>query len=206
MLEGKTDQQHLPSSEPTTVATGRSRVQKDRKDGSSRCALPAEKVPSEDAWKVPAPVETTACLSVRGPQEECKPQKVDAAHVQGPAPAAEGGENTPPEKSADYRLRKAKAQREYYRRKKEAQIAFRAATPAPPQDASHQGTASPDSPPPDTAPDQKHGGGEPGSQDRRPRSRSVRLPWTPRKRSASLGPRGRRIRSPWSQEWRLRPK
>ncbi|MBZ5671365.1 MAG: hypothetical protein LAO04_16745 [Acidobacteriia bacterium] len=157
LLGGKPDQQQLPSGIAKAAVTKQNRVQKHRRDGSTCCALPGEEMPSEDARKPPASAKVTACLPVRGPEEECEHETLDATHVQRPAPAAKGRESTPPEKSANYRLRKAKAQREYYRRKKEAQLAVRAATPAAPQEAGPQGMACQDAPQPAATPTPKRG-------------------------------------------------
>jgi hypothetical protein len=89
------------------------------------------------------------------------PANGTSEHVQRSAPVAEGRGSTPPEKaSPEHRLRKAKAQREYYRRKKQAQLAARAATPAAPQEAGPQGMAGQDAPKPAAAPTPKQGIGE----------------------------------------------
>jgi hypothetical protein len=157
LLGGKPDQQQLPSGKAKAAVTKQSRVQKHRKDGSTCCALLGEEMPSEDARKPPAPVKVTACLPVRGPEEECEHETLDAAHVQGSAPVAEGRASTPSEKTAEFRRRKAKAQRECYRRKKQAQLAARAATPAAPQEAGPQGMAGQDAPKPAEAPSPKQG-------------------------------------------------
>lgn len=89
------------------------------------------------------------------------PANGTSGHVQRSAPVSGGRESTQPEKgSQEYRLRKAKAQREYYRRKKEAQLAVRAATPAAPQEAGPQGMTCQDAPQPAATPTPKHRRGE----------------------------------------------
>lgn len=152
LLGGKPDQQQLPSGRAKAAATGRSRVQRHREDAGTCCPVPGEEVPSGDDGKPAVSVKTTACLPVRGPEEDCGHDTLDAAHVQGSAPVAKGGGSTPPEETAKYRLRKAKAQREYYRRKKQGQPAVRAAKPAAPQGAGPQGTADQDAPQPAATP------------------------------------------------------
>ena len=75
------------------------------------------------------------------------PTETTTEHVQRSAPVAEERKSTPSEKtSAEYRLRKAKAQKDYYQRKKEAQLAVQAAKPAAPQEAGPRGMASQDAP------------------------------------------------------------
>ena len=160
LLGCKTDQPPVPSGKPQAAVANGNPAQKDRKDDSPRCAGPAEEVLTEDVRQPPAQIEATDCLPVRGPEEVPKHGAPDAAPVQGSAPAAKGRETAPPEKSAAYRLRKAKAQREYYRRKKQAQRAVRAATPAAPQDAGPLGVTREDEPQSAAAPAQKHGGTE----------------------------------------------
>jgi hypothetical protein len=72
---------------------------------------------------------------------------------------AEANGGIAPQKDTEaYKLRKARQQREYYMRKKQAQLAV--AKPAAPEDAGHQGVANEDAPRSAAAPAPKHGGGE----------------------------------------------
>ena len=81
-----------------------------------------------------------------------------SGHVQRSAPVSEGREGTPPKKtSQEYRLQKAKAQREYYWRKKQAMAKVQAATPATPQEAGPRGMVDRDAPQPAATPTPKQG-------------------------------------------------
>jgi len=89
------------------------------------------------------------------------PANGTSEHVQRFAAGTEGKESTPPEKgSKEYRLRKTKAQRDYYQRKKHAKVESQAATPAAPQEAGPQGMASQDAQQPAATPTPRHGRGE----------------------------------------------
>lgn len=84
-----------------------------------------------------------------------------SGHVQRSAPVAEGRGSTPSEEaSTARRLRKAKAQREYYRRKKQAMVESQAATPAAAQEAGPRGMVDRDAPQPAATPTPKHRRGE----------------------------------------------
>ena len=86
------------------------------------------------------------------------PANGTSEHVQRFAAGTEGKESTPPEKgSKEYRLRKTKAQRDYYQRKKHAKVESQAATPAAQQDAGPLGVANQDAPQPAAAPAPKQG-------------------------------------------------
>ena len=81
--------------------------------------------------------------------------------VQGSTRVAEGRESAQSEKASDeYRFRKAKAQREYHRRKKRAELAAQAAKSVAPQEAGPRGKAGQDAPQPASTPTPKQGRGE----------------------------------------------
>ena len=108
----------------------------------------------------PSSAKVPACPPAHGPDEECGHETLDAAHVQGSAPIVEGRESTAPEKTAEFRRRKAKAQGERYRGKKQPQLAVWAATPAATQEGGPQSVACQDRAQPAAAPIPKQGIGE----------------------------------------------
>jgi hypothetical protein len=139
---------HKPAAEPAKVPAVAAKEEKRKRD-------------KRLAKKNGQPLGSAACNP---------PMNGTPEHVQRSAPAAEGRESTPSEQtSAEYRLRKAKAQREYYQRKKQAELATQAAKPAAPQEA--RGMAGQHAPQPAATPTPKQG----ASEDARKHPASVKV-------------------------------
>jgi hypothetical protein len=75
LLNGKPDQQEVPSGKPKAAATKQNRVQKHRKDASTCCAVPGEEMPSKEARKHTASPKVTVCPPARSPEEEEREHK-----------------------------------------------------------------------------------------------------------------------------------
>ena len=126
---------HKPAADPAKVPAEAAKEEKRKRD-------------KRLAKKNGRPLGSAAC----SPPTDGTPE-----HIQTSTPVEGGMDGAPPENSsADYRLRKAKAQRDYYRREKQGMAKAQAVTPATPQEAGPQGMTSQDAPQPAAMPTPKH--------------------------------------------------